>query len=497
MGRADRYDAIELLQHGRVCKTAGDFRKTYMQGGRLMTADRLRITSSRRSAVHHPAHIVACAALVIIAVNAKAADLVVWWQDDFHAQENEAVREIIAAFEQETGKQVELVQPAQGEILDKVQTALAAGQPPDFLFGASVGRGAAQWAYEDRLAELDSELAPVLDVFDADAIDVSSLLNGTTGRRALYALPMGRHSNNIHVWNSLLERAGFTLADIPQDWERFWDFWCDQVQPAVRKALGRDDVWGVGLPMSPAAGDTAEELFQFQLAYESPWISHDRRPQIDDPAVRAGLANALDSYVAIWRKGCTPPASASWTNIDNNKAFLAQTVVMTPNPTLSIPGALRATRADDYYQNAATIDWPEGANGQELVIEGLIVRAVIFKVGRNPELAGEFVRFLVQEGWLAHWLTFAGDRFMPTMRKLVEQPFWLDPSDPHRMRAAIQLLSRPHLMNMDVRDNEWRSVAIWGENVWGKAVHRVVTDGISPEQAVDEAIARIKQILAE
>ena len=52
-------------------------------------------------------------------------------------------------------------------------------------------------------------------------------------------------------------------------------------------------------------------------------------------------------------------------------------------------------------------------------------------------------------------------------------------------------------MNMDVRDNEWRSGRIWEENVWGKAVHRVVADGISPEQAVDEAIARIKQILSE
>ena len=34
------------------------------------------------------------------------------------------------------------------------------------------------------------------------------------------------------------------------------------------------------------------------------------------------------------------------------------------------------------------------------------------------------------------------------------------------------------------------------ENVWATAVHRVAAEGISPEQAVDEAIARIKQILA-
>ena len=83
------------------------------------------------------------------------------------------------------------------------------------------------------------------------------------------------------------------------------------------------------------------------------------------------------------------------------------------------------------------------------------------------------------------------------MRKLLDQPFWLDPSDPHRMRAAIQILTQPHSMDLDVRDQEWRSGPIWDENVWGNAVHRVVADGISPEQAVDEAIARIKQILSE
>jgi multiple sugar transport system substrate-binding protein len=48
-----------------------------------------------------------------------------------------------------------------------------------------------------------------------------------------------------------------------------------------------------------------------------------------------------------------------------------------------------------------------------------------------------------------------------------------------------------------VRDNEWRSSQAYEENVWGKAIHRVVADGISPEQAVDGAITRIKQILSE
>jgi multiple sugar transport system substrate-binding protein len=279
----------------------------------------------------------------------------------------------------------------------------------------------------------------------------------------------------------------------------FWSFWCDEVQPAVRKALGRDDVWGIGLPMSVAAlSDTFNQFEQFQVAYEALWLGPDGRLQADDPEIREGIVKSLTDYTAIWHKGCTPPDATSWANPDNNKAFLAQTVVMTPNTSLSIPAALRTARPDDYYGNAVTIDWPDGANGQLLVIYGFINRAVVFKAGGNSALAEDFVRFLGEEGWLAHWLNFAGDQFMPPMRKLVEQPFWLDASDPHRMRAAIQISSRPHFdSTLRVRDQEWRSPPIFAENVWGKAVHRVVIDGVSPEQAVDEAIARIKQILGE
>jgi multiple sugar transport system substrate-binding protein len=43
----------------------------------------------------------------------------------------------------------------------------------------------------------------------------------------------------------------------------------------------------------------------------------------------------------------------------------------------------------------------------------------------------------------------------------------------------------------------WRHDLVEQENVWGKAIHRIVTENITEEQAVDEAIARIKQILSE
>jgi multiple sugar transport system substrate-binding protein len=444
-----------------------------------------------------PVQIALATLLAIAPLSARGADLVVWWERTHYAQADDAVREIVEVFEQETGKQVELVQP-KDEIMVKAMAAVQAGAPPDFLYSEAIDVGVARWTHDDQLVDLGDALGPVLDLFDADALDVATEVNGKTGRRGLYALPVGRSSNYVHVWNSLLERAGFTLADIPTGWTAFWSFWCDRVQPAVRKALGRDDIWAVGLPMSVASTlDTQVELTQFQLAHQASWMSLDRRVQVDDPKVRAGMIEALGDYTELWRKGCTPPEAVSWTNSDNNKAFLAQTVLLTANGSLSIPAALRTERPGDYRRNAVTIDWPRAANGEPLVLDGYVARAVVFKDGGHAAAAEAFVRFLAEGGWLAHWLSFAGDQFMPPMRKLLDQPFWLNADDPHRMRAAIQSLTQPHLMDVELRDDPWRGGRIWGENVWGKAVHRVVADGISPEQAVDEAVARIKQILSK
>jgi multiple sugar transport system substrate-binding protein len=123
--------------------------------------------------------------------------------------------------------------------------------------------------------------------------------------------------------------------------------------------------------------------------------------------------------------------------------------------------------------------------------------AVIFKSGGNVGTAEEFVRFLVAEGWLAHYLDFAGERMLPPISKLLDQPFWLDPSDRHRMAAVMQVSSRPLRHNYAAASGNWRHGRVNWENVWPKAIQRVAAEGISPEQAVDEAITRIKQILSE
>jgi multiple sugar transport system substrate-binding protein len=401
------------------------------------------------------------AAIAMAPLGAHAADLVVWWEKGLYAQEDEAVAETIAAFEQESGKQVELTYFPITELPDRIEAALKAGPPPDFAFGTLVYLHVAQWAFDDRLVSLSDAIGHFADLFDADALARATLFNAKTGQKALYGLPIGRSSDHIFVWKSLLERAGFTLADIPKQWDPFWAFWCDQVQPAVRKALGREDIWAVGLAMSAKASDTDVHFSQFRVVYDADYVTRDGRLVIDDPQ------------------------------------FHNQAVVMTLNDALSIPKALRHDRPDDYYNNVATLEWPLGSGGEHFPIVGYVFPAVVFKEGKNVATATAFVRFLVSEGWLAHYLDFSGERFIPPMQKLLDQPFWLDPSDPHQMAAVMQISSRPLAHNYAATSGNWRHDLVEQQNVWGQAIHRVAAEGISPEQAVDEAIARIKQILAE
>jgi multiple sugar transport system substrate-binding protein len=128
----------------------------------------------------------------------------------------------------------------------------------------------------------------------------------------------------------------------------------------------------------------------------------------------------------------------------------------------------------------------------QVVVVGLDIKA-----GGHVPLAKEFVRFLVEDGWLAHWLDFSAERFLSPMPKLLEQPFWLDPSDPHRMAAVMQFVTRPRSYHYSVASGDPGHLLVEGERVWAQAVHRVAADGITPEQAVDEAIARVKQLLRE
>src|SRR5262245_25893676 len=110
------------------------------------------------------------AAIILAPLGARAADLVVWWEQGWYPQEDDAVREIVAAFEQASGKQVELALYEQTELPDKIAAAIEVGQPPDFAFGFLLLNYIGQWAFNDRLVDVSDAIGHFSGLFDPDVL---------------------------------------------------------------------------------------------------------------------------------------------------------------------------------------------------------------------------------------------------------------------------------------------------------------------------------------
>jgi hypothetical protein len=78
------------------------------------------------------------------AARREGAGLVVWWERGSNPEDDAAVREIIAAFEQEASKQVDLEQPSQSDIEGQGPVPSPTGKTPDFLFGTHGQRAGAR-----------------------------------------------------------------------------------------------------------------------------------------------------------------------------------------------------------------------------------------------------------------------------------------------------------------------------------------------------------------
>ena len=164
---------------------------------------------------------------------------------------------------------------------------------------------------------------------------------------------------------------------------------------------------------------------------------------------------------------------------------------MTTNEALSTPYELKRDRPEDYRDHVVTTEWPLGPSGEPFRLAARLAarsssRTVktsvpqrASSVSRGPRLAPPLSRLL-------------GRTLMPPLPALLDAPFWLDPSDRHRMAAAMQVASRP--LAHDYAAAWATGATIWfGKQNLAEAIHRVAAEGISPEQVVDEAIARIKR----
>jgi len=419
---------------------------------------------------------------------AAAQDLTIWWNKSYYEEEDEKFDEIVRAFEESEGVEVSYSLFTNEDAPVKALAALSAGEPPDLAFGFLFDlQHTSRWAYENKLVDVSDVLEPMADRFMDVALESVHLLNGETGERSYYAFPTQQQTAHIHIWNSLLEEIDQSVDDIPGTWHEFWQYFCDQ-QSDLRRATGNRNFYGVGQPMSSSASDTIFHFMMFANAFNVEWIGDDGNAVLGDH--RDELIQALESYTMPVRERCNPPGAVNWIDSDNNVNFLNQVTLMTPNPSMSIPASQYTDNPDNYFNNIASIEWPDKANGDPIVYMTAIKTAVIFKGAENVEGAKDFMRFLYEPENIGPYLEGSIGRWFPVMPELVDTEFWQETDDPHREIHRVQYTERPQNPFPFVYNH--RFMEVMTENAIGKAVGRVVLEDWSVEDAADELIERVE-----
>ncbi|MBP0019873.1 MAG: carbohydrate ABC transporter substrate-binding protein [Cyanobacteria bacterium SBLK] len=424
------------------------------------------------------------------ASNKKRNNLTIWWSQGFYPEEDQALETAIAQWQERETLKINLEFIHEEDILPRALQTLEAGEPPDILFSVRTDfTKSPSWAWTGELADVSEVIQPVKSRYSESALESVRLLNQKTNQRAYYAVPIEQQTIHIHYWRDLLAEAGFSEADIPKDWDDFWNFW-KQVQNRLR-SQGKTDIYGLGLTYAPHAVDTFYQFEQILEAYDVEIVDREGNLQVHRPEIRRGIITALEWFVNFYREGYVPDNAIAWLDADNNTSFLNRQVVMTLNPTLSIPASQRSD-PQVYREEMATIPFPNEPDGEPPNYIVGVKHALIFTTSPQQEAAKKFLAFLIQPDRLGEYVKGSAGRWFPVMPELWEDPFWNDEGDPHVAVAAKQFSAGSTRPAYPVFNPAYARVQ--AENIWGRAISRILTEEWTPAKAADEAIAEIQAI---
>lgn len=429
--------------------------------------------------------------------------LTVWWVKGFYKAEDDALFAAIRKFE-EKNKNIKIdlsLYPIQ-DMIPKTVAALDSGNPPDLAYADTYDfQVTAKWAYDGKLEDVTSVIDKVRNNFEPAALSTTFLYNNQAKNRAYYAYPIKQQTMHIQYWKDMLAESGYKESDIPKDWNSYWDFWCSKVQAGYRQKTGKRG-FGTGFPMGVDSTDSFFSFLTFMDAYNVKLVNDSGKLLVDDPSVRAGLISAMNDYTSVYAKGCTPPSSTSWKDPDNNVAFHNKTIVMTHNATISIAAkwlddmnnqALTQEQRDlgkkNYYELIATAGFPLKPDGTKMIYRSAVKTGVIFKDAKRKDLAKQFLAFMLDEQNLTPYVEGSLGRWFPVTKAAQQRPFWK--ADPARLAVYNQFMSGT--TPFEITKN-FKFTVLNNENVWAKAMNRILNEKVPTEKAVDEMIARIKEV---
>jgi multiple sugar transport system substrate-binding protein len=427
--------------------------------------------------------------------NAAGGTAVVWRDQGFVPEEDAAFRATVAAYEKASGNKIDLSIMPFMALNQKIVSALTSGEVPDLIFHIAPSTLLPQNAWNDKLVDVSDIVEAHKHELSRTALLSSSYYNSVTKRRGYYLVPLSQGAEPFHIWGDLVEKAGFNLADAPKTWDAFWDFF-KPMQAALR-GKGMRRIYAMGPQITTVGPNDGNGLMaQFMIANGgADIVTEDGQLHAEDPKVREAAIRSVTWLTNAYKEGVVPPEALSWNDADDNNAFHEKLIVMDFDGSLSTELAMIKDRKA-YLEDMKTVGLPLANNGKPMPAQVGAGGLFIPKGAKNLEIAKEFSRFFLQPEVLNANLKGGLGRVVPSIPQIArDDPWWTDPSDPHRPPFVQESVLGPTVPAYTGFNPAWGQVN--AEQLWGQAHADVIKNGMTPTVAVDKAFRRMQAIFAK
>jgi multiple sugar transport system substrate-binding protein len=423
--------------------------------------------------------------------NAAATTIEAWFAQGFVPEEDSAFEAMAADYEKASGNKVDHSLIPYAALRQKAISAITSGAVPDMIEVADFALAPIQ-SWDDKLIDVNDVVEPEKEQFIPTALQCCYFYNNVTKKRAYYVVPVRIAAVPFHIWQSLVEKGGSKISDLPKTWDAFMDFF-KPVQKGLR-AAGMRNVYGLGYQLTTNGVDPINTFNAWMVAYGGQdLVTPDGKLHTDDPKVKAAAVQAIKSLTSAFKDGYVPPSCVNWNDADDNNAFHSKLMVMDFDGTISTEVALYHDKAQ--YDDILTHGLPLSNEGKELPSQVAVFGPVIPKGAKNVAVAKEFAKYIIQPKVLNQYLKAGLGRWALPIPEIVKSdPFWLK-EDPHRTAYMTQSVIDPTFPIYEAYNPAMAQVG--AEHVIMTAAFAVMNSGAAPEQEIDKAFSRIEEIFAK
>src|SRR5205809_2187244 len=425
--------------------------------------------------------------------NAAATTEAVWWVQGFAQETDISFKKIVADYEKTSGNTIDYTITPYAPMRQKIVAAMTSGVVPD-LFQNTPPEIIALYAWQDKLVDVSEVVETQREEYTETALLTVRCYNNVEKKRSYYGVPYTVGASMNHIWRPLVEKAGYQMTDLPKTWDSYYDFFKD-VQKKLR-AQGMRRVYGLGFQMNTAGGDSNARSNDFLIAYGGQDIvTRDGKLHLDDPQVRKAAIEMLTYPTTAYKEGYVTPSAINWNDADDNNAFHAKQIVMDIEGSLSTEVAIIKDE-QAYYRDIVTMRLALSNDGNPVPAQQGSLCGLIPKGAKNVAVAKDFLKYLIQPQVLNELLKTGLGRNLPAMPAIVKNdPWWLDPKDPHRVTYVRQGLFGPTVPTFWTSNPAYAQVQ--NEHVWQTAWAEIIQDRATPQAAAEKAFKRIEEIFAK